>query len=140
MLELLDLMIKSQYSSQATIRIAPATPTALWAVNGPSKLTNATELTFRHAKTKVGPAHWTLVANTARIVITLGTERLNEVRSGIMDVLQGRGDWAAPNDDEVIDEKQLWYFWPLVSARGVQTLERFEPPNHAVSSKWADGD
>jgi hypothetical protein len=124
LVQLLDLMLAGKYSSQAAIPISPPTEKALQAVNGPERWMSASEMTLHYPKSKVEPGHWSLKSNEGRIAITLGEARLNELRSGVVDVSQGRGDWAAPNDDDEIDDAQLLYFWPLKWARGSRAYGR----------------
>jgi len=117
LLALLDLMIASPYSSRATIRISSPTSEALSAVNGPERWLSASELNLHHPKFKSEARHWHLTSSVNRVVLTLGLERLQEVRRGVVDVANGTGDWAAQNDDDAIDDAQVLFFWPLVWAR-----------------------
>jgi hypothetical protein len=89
-------------------------------VNGPDHWLSASELTLQHPKTKIEPGQWTLVSNNGRVAITLGVERLQDVREGVTDIANGTGDWAAPNDDDTIDDAQMLFFWPLKWARGAR--------------------
>lgn len=115
--EVLDLMISSPYSSKAIIRIARPTASVLAAVKGPDHWSSATELQLSHPKFTVEASHWSLTSKDGQVAVTIGVSGLKEIREGVNDVSQGQGDWAAPNDDEEIEDSQLIYFWPLVWRR-----------------------
>ena len=51
------------------------------------------------------PDHWDISESEGNVILALGSQKLRAFRSGISDILKGRGDYA------IGDNPELWFWW-----------------------------
>jgi hypothetical protein len=118
MLHLFNLMASAMHPSSQCVRLTRPSPGI---AAGPGNRggqarwsSGASELEIKFRKNHVPPSHWSLERQGDSLVLIVGQDKLEELRRGFEDIMNGEGDWGIGPDD---DDLQLVYFWPL--PRGV---------------------
>ena len=106
LLELIDLMRASQFSSEAPIPLSQPSPRELVVPNAPREHIPANSLTVYHSPTKLAADHWRLTENDSRVRLEVGHDGLSELRNGIADVARHEGDYSIGATGQ-----ELWFWW-----------------------------
>jgi len=80
LLELLDMMAASRFSSEAQVPLTVPTERQLGVPNAPLQYVPVNSLEIYHSPTKVTPDHWQLTENANRVRLEVGRETLGELR------------------------------------------------------------
>lgn len=113
LLDLFDRMINAQYSSQQTILVHKPTERILSVPNFQLSWASAENFSIKYPKDRITPEHWSLTAQNTRIDLVLGKAMLDELRKGVSDVLNGKGDYSIGGTKENEYEDSLWFWWML---------------------------
>jgi hypothetical protein len=105
LLELIDLIGTSRFSSQAKVLLSVPGHPQLSAPNAGLPYTAAKSLDLYHSPTKLAPDHWQLEEINGRVCLEFGRKGLIDFRQGIVDVARYEGDYSIGSAGQ-----QLW-FW-----------------------------
>ena len=106
LLELIDLMGASRFSSEAQVPLSVPTEHQVGVPNAPLQHVPVRSLELYHSPTKVAPDHWQLTENAGRARLELGSEKLTELRQGISDIARHEGDYSIGAEGQ-----ELWFWW-----------------------------
>lgn len=113
LLSLIDLMEAAPFSSSSSIRLTAPTEHILSVPNnrrGAGRWTAVRSLSLRYPKGTVNPDHWELERDGDRLMLSVGEAKLRELRSGVEDMMVGKGDWGIGESDE----EMLSFWWVRV--------------------------
>ncbi len=109
--ELIDRMLKAQWSSQKLLNVTLPTARVLCVPNnrgGEARWKAPQFLVLKYAKGKVEDDHFIFEKQENGIVLSVGRQMLEQIREGIVGILQGKGDYAIGDRDN-----GLWFWWQV---------------------------
>ncbi len=106
MMQLIDLMMSSSFTSKATLSLALPADVQLDVPNAPLKHRAATSLEILHSPRTMRYEHWLLTESGDQIHMELGREELGQFRKGIIDITHHEGDYCIG-----LDGQELWFWW-----------------------------
>ena len=106
LLELIDVMRHSQFSSEAPIALSQPTPREIGVPNAPLEHVPATSLTVYHSPTKLAADHWRLTESNGRVRLEVGHDSLSELLNEIANVAHHEGDYSIGAIGQ-----ELWFWW-----------------------------
>lgn len=106
LLELIDQMRDSQFSSEAPIPLSAPSGREIGVPNAPLEHVAMKGFVLYHSPATLAAGHWHLAENNQRVRLEVGHDNLIAIQKGIGDIARLKGDYSIGATGQ-----ELWFWW-----------------------------
>jgi hypothetical protein len=113
-LQLFEKMANAKWSSFKNINISRPAPNILKVpnnMNGRARWRSPKIFKLKHPKGLVPNNYWHLDVKENSVILSVGVDKLNELRNGVENIINNKGDYAIGSDEELCKNDLCVWFW-----------------------------